>query len=154
MESRFTVVAINGSPHGGTGSTALMLDMLRQPLAERNCTLEVVTLCDHEIDYCTGCAHCLEKGQCWIPDDHRAIVERLLAADGVILASPVYFFHVTAQMKAFIDRSLAWGPGATNPGPPGSPAWRSASPPARGRPKPRTTWQSCCASTAPSPWGA
>ena len=109
MESGFTVVAINGSPHGGTGSTALMLDMLRQPLAERGCALEVVTLCDHEIDYCTGCAHCLEKGQCWIPDDHRAIVERLLAADGVILASPVYFFHVTAQMKAFLDRSLAWG---------------------------------------------
>jgi multimeric flavodoxin WrbA/putative sterol carrier protein len=109
MESRFTVIAVNGSPHTGIGNTALLLEMLRQPLAENGCALDVVALCDHEIGYCTGCAHCLEKGQCWIPDDHRAIAERLLAANGIILASPVYFFHVTAQMKAFLDRSLALG---------------------------------------------
>lgn len=109
MESHFTIVAVNGSPHAGIGNTALMLEMLRQPLAEQGCSLEVVTLCEHEIDYCTGCALCMEKGKCWIPDDHHGIVERLLAADGVILASPVYFYHVTAQMKAFLDRSLAWG---------------------------------------------
>jgi len=109
VESHFTIVAVNGSPHAGIGNTALMLEMLRQPLAEQGCSLEVVTLCEHEIDYCTGCALCMEKGKCWIPDDHHGIVERLLAADGVILASPVYFYHVTAQMKAFLDRSLAWG---------------------------------------------
>lgn len=109
MDRRFTVVAINGSPHAGIGNTALMLDMLRQPLAEQGCGLEVVTLCEHAIEYCVGCALCMERGRCWIPDDHHGIVERLLAADGVILASPVYFLHVTAQMKTFLDRSLAWG---------------------------------------------
>jgi multimeric flavodoxin WrbA/putative sterol carrier protein len=109
MENRFTIVAVNGSPHAGIGNTALMLEMLRQPLIDQGCALEVVTLCEHEIEYCTGCALCMEKGKCWIPDDHHAIVERLLGADGVILASPVYFFHVTAQMKTFLDRSLAWG---------------------------------------------
>ena len=36
-------------------------------------------------------------------------MKKLLDADGIILASPVYFFHVTAQMKTFIDRSLGWG---------------------------------------------
>jgi len=109
MEHPYTIVAVNGSPHAGIGNTALMLEMLRQPLAEQGCALEVVALCEHEIEYCTGCALCMEKGKCWIPDDHHAIVERLLAADGVILASPVYLYHVTAQMKAFLDRSLAWG---------------------------------------------
>jgi multimeric flavodoxin WrbA/putative sterol carrier protein len=109
MEDRFTIVAVNGSPHAGIGNTALMLEMLRQPLAEQGCRLEVIMLCEHEIEYCTGCALCMEKGRCWIPDDHHGIVERLLGADGVILASPVYFYHVTAQMKAFLDRSLAWG---------------------------------------------
>jgi multimeric flavodoxin WrbA/putative sterol carrier protein len=109
MESRFTVVAVNGSPHAGMGNTARMLEMLRQPLAELGCGLKVIMLCEQEIEYCTGCAVCMEKGQCWISDDHHAIVEHLLAADGVILASPVYFLHVTAQMKAFLDRSLAWG---------------------------------------------
>jgi multimeric flavodoxin WrbA/putative sterol carrier protein len=109
MDKRFTVVAVNGSPHAGIGNTSLMLDMLRQPLAEQGCGLEVVMLCEHAVEYCVGCALCMEKGRCWIPDDHHGIVERLLAADGVILASPVYFLHVTAQMKAFLDRSLAWG---------------------------------------------
>jgi multimeric flavodoxin WrbA/putative sterol carrier protein len=109
MDSPFTIVAVNGSPHAGIGNTALMIEMLRQPMAEQGCGLEVIMLCEHEIEYCTGCALCMEKGKCWIPDDHHAIVERLLAADGVILASPVYFLHVTAQMKAFLDRSLAWG---------------------------------------------
>jgi len=109
MDHRFTIVAVNGSPHAGVGNTALILEMLRQPLAEQACGLEVVTLREHEIEYCVGCALCMEKGRCWIPDDHHGIVERLLAAHGVILASPVYFLHVTAQMKAFLDRSLAWG---------------------------------------------
>jgi multimeric flavodoxin WrbA len=109
MDNRFTVVAVNGSPHAGIGNTALMLDMLRQPLAEQGCGLEIVTLCEHKIEFCIGCALCMEKGRCWIPDDHHGIVERLLAADAVVLASPVYFLHVTAQMKAFLDRSLAWG---------------------------------------------
>jgi multimeric flavodoxin WrbA/putative sterol carrier protein len=51
----------------------------------------------------------MEKGGCWIDDDHRKILGKLLAADGIILASPVYFFHVTGRMKTFIDRSLALG---------------------------------------------
>lgn len=109
MKETLTVVAINGSPHAGIGNTALMLEMLRQPLTEAGCSLEVVTLSERTIEYCTGCGLCMEKGSCWIPDDHHGIVERLLAADGIILASPVYFFHVTAQMKTFLDRSLAWG---------------------------------------------
>jgi multimeric flavodoxin WrbA len=129
MESRFTIVAVNGSPHAGIGNTAMMLEMLRQPLAEQDCALEVLTLCEHEIEYCTGCALCMEKGKCWIPDDHHAIVERLLAADGVILASPVYFLHVTAQMKAFLDRSLAWGH------------------------KPRPTWKPGLAVSVSAGWG-
>jgi multimeric flavodoxin WrbA/putative sterol carrier protein len=109
MDTRFTIVAINGSPHAGFGNTGMMLDMLRSTLAENGLALEVVNLCEQDIDYCTGCGGCMEKGRCWIQDDHAGIVERLLTADGVILASPVYFLHVTAQMKTFLDRSLAFG---------------------------------------------
>jgi multimeric flavodoxin WrbA len=109
MESRFTIVALNGSPHAGIGNTAMMLEMLRPALAENGLALEVIHLCDRDIDYCIGCGVCMEKGRCWIQDDHAGLVERLLAADGVILASPVYFLQVTAQMKTFLDRSLAFG---------------------------------------------
>ncbi|MBU4575736.1 MAG: NAD(P)H-dependent oxidoreductase [Desulfarculus sp.] len=109
MSGQKTIVAINGSPHGGIGNTSQMIEMLRPTLEAEGLALEVITLHDKEIDYCTGCALCLEKGTCWIPDEHRGLVKRLLDADGIILASPVYFLHVTAQMKTFIDRSLGWG---------------------------------------------
>ncbi|MGE5258474.1 MAG: NAD(P)H-dependent oxidoreductase [Hyphomicrobiales bacterium] len=109
MGSRFNIVAVNGSPHAGIGNTAMMLEMLRPALTAEGLLLEVINLCEQDIDYCIGCGVCMEKGRCWIQDDHAGIVERLLAADGIILASPVYFLHVTAQMKTFLDRSLAFG---------------------------------------------
>ncbi|MFC1892220.1 NAD(P)H-dependent oxidoreductase, partial [Thermodesulfobacteriota bacterium] len=109
MDKNPKIVAINGSPHAGIGNTSIMLDMLRPGLELEGFELDVVVLKDCDITYCAGCGTCLEKGRCWINDDHRGIVSRLLNADGVILGSPVYFMHVTAQMKAFIDRCLPYG---------------------------------------------
>lgn len=109
MTQKPTIVALNGSPHAGIGNTSLMIEMLREPLTRSGFDLEVIELCDRQIEFCTGCGVCMDKGKCWIPDDHRSVIKRLLAADGIVLASPVYFFHVTAQMKTFIDRSLAYG---------------------------------------------
>ena len=109
MFDKPTIVAVNGSPHAGIGNTAQMIEMLRSTLAQEGFALEVINLSGHNIQYCTGCAFCMERGACWIDDDHRHIVNKLLAADGVILACPVYFFHVPGQMKTFFDRSLAFG---------------------------------------------
>ena len=109
MSNRFKVVAVNGSPHAGIGNTSIMIEMMKPVLAEEGVDLEQILLAEKRIEYCVGCGVCLEKGKCWRQDDHGEIVARILAADGVILASPVYFTHVTAQMKAFIDRSLAYG---------------------------------------------
>lgn len=109
MDQTPAVVAVSGSPHTGAGNTGMMLAMIGAELQRLGLGLEIIHLTDHRIEYCVGCGHCLERGRCWIPDDHAAIVERLLAADAVVLASPVYFFHVTAQMKTFLDRSLALG---------------------------------------------
>ena len=109
MNANRTVAAVNGSPHAGVGNTAMLIGMLQESLAAEGIAVETIDLCDREIEFCIGCGNCMEKGKCWILDDHAGIVERLLAADGVILASPVYFSHVTAQMKAFIDRSLSLG---------------------------------------------
>jgi len=109
MFTKPTIVAVNGSPHGGIGNTSLMIEMLRPTLTEEGFDLEVIDLAGKNIEYCTGCGFCIEKGRCWIDDDHRKIVDKLLAADGVILASPVYFMHVTGQMKTFVDRCLGFG---------------------------------------------
>ena len=109
MSQNPTIVAVNGSPRAGVGNTSMMIEMLRDPLSQEGFNLEIINLCEKEIDYCYGCGFCLEKGNCWIDDDHRSIAQKLLAADGIIFASPVYIFSVTAQMKAFLDRSLAYG---------------------------------------------
>ena len=109
MSENPTIVAVNGSPHAGAGNTTMMIEMLRGPLSEEGFNLEMIHLSEKEIDYCYGCGFCIEKGKCWIEDDHRVIVNKLLSADGIILGSPVYFSHVTGQMKTFLDRSLAYG---------------------------------------------
>ena len=58
MSSVCTVVALNGSPHAGVGNTALLIEMLREPLAAEGIALETIHLCGSEIEYCIGCAHC------------------------------------------------------------------------------------------------
>jgi multimeric flavodoxin WrbA/putative sterol carrier protein len=109
MPDRQTIVAVNGSPHAGIGNTSMMIEMLRDPLSREGFDLKIINLSEHEIEYCTGCAFCLEKGNCWIDDDHKTITKKLLAADGIILASPVYVMNVPGQMKTFLDRCLALG---------------------------------------------
>ena len=109
MSNSFQVVAINGSPHMGIGNNGLMIKMIRQGLEKEDISVEEIFLAAKKIEYCKGCGFCLEHPRCWIKDDQAGIMDKLLAADGIILGSPVYFFHVTAQMKTFLDRSLAYG---------------------------------------------
>lgn len=119
MSTQPRVMAINGSPHGAVGNTSQMIRMIGEGLSREGIVLEEIFLTDKEIAYCIGCAVCLEKGKCWRKDDHAGITDALFSADGIILASPVYFKHVTAQMKTFIDRSLAFGHkprGSSKPG--------------------------------------
>ena len=89
MFEKPTIVALNGSPHAGMGNTLLMIEMLRPIVKEEGFELEVIHLAGQNVEYCTGCGFCMEKGRCWINDDHRKIMEKLLSEDGVILASPV-----------------------------------------------------------------
>ena len=107
-ESRI-ITALNGSPHAALGNTSLMIEMLRPTLLQEGFELEVIHLAYFRIEYCKGCGFCMEKGSCWIEDDQRQISKKLLEAPAIILASPVYFMHITGQMKTFIDRCLSLG---------------------------------------------
>ncbi len=109
MSDKLTIVAINGSPHGAIGNTSIMVAMIANALSTEGIRVEEIFLSDRRVEYCLGCGVCIEKRKCWRQDDHAEIVDKIMAADGIILASPVYFKHVTAQMKTFIDRSLSLG---------------------------------------------
>jgi multimeric flavodoxin WrbA len=109
MTEHYHVVAVNGSPHEGFGNTSQMLAMLGENLSREGLQLEEIFLSQYQIGFCTGCATCLESGSCWVRDDYNSVVRTVLEADAVILASPVYIFNITAQMKTFLDRSLGYG---------------------------------------------
>ena len=67
---------------------------------------EIVTLSDYRLGTCRGCQVCFEKGEefCPLKDDRDVLIEKIMASDGVVFASPNYSFQVSAIMKIFLDR--------------------------------------------------
>jgi multimeric flavodoxin WrbA len=67
---------------------------------------EIIFLSDHRIETCRGCKQCLNKGEelCPFKDDRDLLIEKIMACDGVVFASPNYSFQVSAIMKSFLDR--------------------------------------------------
>jgi multimeric flavodoxin WrbA len=68
--------------------------------------VEIVRLSDYRIEACRGCKVCFEKGEVYCPlkDDRDVLIEKMMASDGVVFASPNYAFQVSAIMKTFLDR--------------------------------------------------
>jgi NAD(P)H-dependent FMN reductase len=97
------IVALNGSPNHNRNTATLMKWVLEGCL-EAGAEVEWIHIADHDIQYCRGCHACLRVGECPIQDDVPAIRDRLLAADGVVVGSPVYEGYPTAQLKTLFDR--------------------------------------------------
>jgi multimeric flavodoxin WrbA len=74
---------------------------------EANHQVEKVVLAEKKINYCTGCYSCGGNGECVQKDDMSHILDSMMAADVIVLASPVYFYTMCAQMKTVIDRTVA-----------------------------------------------
>ena len=98
--------AIMGSPKGkGSGySIVKMIEDRMKTIGDVE--FEYLFLKDTNLKLCTGCYTCISKGEdkCPLKDDRAAIEQKLLAADGVILSSPMYVLNVSWLMKNFIDR--------------------------------------------------
>ena len=99
------VVAIVGSPHAN-GNTSYLADEALKELSSQGIETEKIILGQCVINPCQGHENCSTFKTCQQKDDAPRIIEKFNQADGVILASPVYFYDVTAQMKAFIDRNF------------------------------------------------
>lgn len=98
------IVVLIGSMRKG-GNT----DLLAQSFAEgasKNNIVELVSVADYKISPCVGCNSCFtrEGNQCFKNDDMSAIYNKLRNADIVVVASPVYFYGISAPLKAIIDR--------------------------------------------------
>jgi multimeric flavodoxin WrbA len=98
------VVGIIGSPKGMKGNTGVVLGGVLEGAKAAGAEVTVFALGDLKVAPCRACDVCHKTGKCSIRDDFDAILEAMVEADAVVLASPNYIFSVSAQMKALFDR--------------------------------------------------
>lgn len=100
------VLGIGGSPRKG-GNTDTLLSRFTEGTVSRGAEVKILSACRLKINGCLHCDACFKKGVCKVKDDMQMIYRELETADGIVLASPLHFMTVTAQMKALIDRCQA-----------------------------------------------
>jgi multimeric flavodoxin WrbA len=101
------VLGIFGSPRRG-GNTELLLEEALRGAEKEGAKVDRLYLGDFTITPCKECHGCDDTGKCIILDDMQKIYPKLLEADMIILASPIFFYGVTAWAKTLIDRSQAF----------------------------------------------
>lgn len=101
------VIAFNGSPRP-EGNTELLLNATLKPIGEAGHEIRLFKLNIMKIKPCQDCGGCEKTGQCIIKDDMEEIYDAIREADRIILASPIFFFGLSAQAKAMIDRCQAF----------------------------------------------
>ncbi len=101
------VLGVLGSPRIG-GNSDILLEQALAGARDAGAEAEKIILCRKKISGCLNCEKCNETGICSIKDDMPEIHKKILEADLVIHSVPVYFWAMTAQMKAYLDRWCAF----------------------------------------------
>lgn len=104
-ESELRVVALVGSPRT-RGNTSLLVDAALEELSRHGVRCDKVLLAERHIAPCLGHENCADLVACPRDDDAAGLLDLVYAADILILATPVYYENVSAQMKSFIDRNV------------------------------------------------
>ena len=105
------ILIIMGSPRKN-GSTAALCRQFAKGAEEAGHKVKTVNVIEDKINPCLGCNYCgSHNGQCCQPDAMRTIYQDFDKCDVIVLASPVYYYSITAQLKAFVDRLYAPGMG-------------------------------------------
>jgi multimeric flavodoxin WrbA len=100
------ILGISCSPRKQGDTVALLNEALRGAQAE-GAETDLWSVVGKTIQPCEACRACFGKGICKTKDDMQELHNKMLAADGIIFGTPVYFWDVTAQMKTVIDRTFA-----------------------------------------------
>lgn len=100
------VLVFLGSPRK-KGNTEVLTQALLEGVSNAGGTPEIIRLTDLKISPCISCGGCDKTGKCVVKDDMTPLYDKIIATDRIIIASPIYFYGVTAQAKAFIDRNQA-----------------------------------------------
>lgn len=100
------VLVLSASPRKG-GNSDLLCDQFMLGAKEAGNQAEKIFLRDKKINYCVGCYACKGRGNCAQQDDMAEVLEKMIAADVIVMATPVYFYTMDAQMKTMIDRTCS-----------------------------------------------
>ncbi|MBO7538175.1 MAG: flavodoxin family protein [Prevotella sp.] len=96
------ILILSGSPRK-CGNTELLVDAFAKGAAKHH-HVEIVSVRDVKVNPCLGCNACFKNGICAQKDNMAAIYKKMGQADMLVIASPVYFYGISAQLKAVIDR--------------------------------------------------
>ena len=107
------IVILMGSPNPN-GSTGILTDAFVRGAAEAGHACKIVDVCRADVHPCIGCVRCGYEGPCVQKDGVEQIREKLLAADMVVFATPLYYFGMSAQLKAVVDRFCAYNGSLTS----------------------------------------
>jgi multimeric flavodoxin WrbA len=108
------IVVLNGSPHEDGCTSALAGEVVKSAGAQ-GAAVQSYFLNAMNIRGCQGCFKCAETGRCVQMDDMQPVYDDIIEADGIILASPVYMWSMSAQLKTAVDRLFAFlRPGHTS----------------------------------------
>ncbi len=100
------VLILSGSPRIG-GNSDILCDEFMRGAQSAGHNVEKVCVARKNIGYCRACYACKNTGECAIKDDMVDILKKMIKADVLVLASPVYFYSVNGQLKTLIDRTVA-----------------------------------------------
>ena len=99
------ILILSGSPRKG-GNYDLLCDEFAKGAQEAGHQVEKIRVQEQKIGPCLACYGCRGTGVCVQKDDMAAILEKMVAADVLVLATPVYFYSMDGQLKTLIDRTL------------------------------------------------
>ena len=97
------VLIISTSPRKGGNSESLALEFAKGAQEAGN-KVETVFFREKNIGFCKGCLACTKTNRCVIKDDAAELVEKMLAADVIAFATPIYYYEMSGQMKTLLDR--------------------------------------------------
>ena len=101
------IIILEGSPNR-KGSSNLLADCFKQGAEEAGHTVEIIDAAHADIHPCTGCIHCGYEGPCVQKDEMDRIRPKILEADMLVFATPLYYYGMSAQLKVLIDRFCAF----------------------------------------------
>lgn len=99
------VLVLSASPRRG-GNSDILCDQFVRGAQDAGHAVEKVFLRDRNIGYCLGCGVCNRTHQCVQKDDMKEILDKMVEADVIVMATPVYFYAMDGPMKTFIDRTV------------------------------------------------